>query len=341
VSSESGSQVAEKGEEYSEASVHGISLQGSLGERLRAKRKQGELNLQDIAHHLKLDVVLLRAFEEDSGPPEGLPEVYYKGFLRNYARFLKVEIDPSAPQKFLSDQHPHTEPLLTAKRHTLLWPLLIVVALVAGWLITGGELSDYRLLQEGAEEALPSAAEVEGEERAGVAETTTPSLAAEPRIEEATEVKVTEEPVATESAERQGEEPVSVEESAEERLADDLGEDVENEDESEYVEESGVEGVLIAEPEGILADVPAVTRGMVTIRYIDDSWTQVVDGLGRVLVKRMLDAGAIETFEGTLPLEVNLGNAIGVRVQFNGEPFDHLNYIDDNNIAQFLLGGQE
>ena len=80
---------------------------------------------------------------------------------------------------------------------------------------------------------------------------------------------------------------------------------------------------------------------MVTIRYIDDSWTQVVDGLGRVLVKRMLDAGAIETFEGTLPLEVNLGNAIGVRVQFNGEPFDHLNYIDDNNIAQFLLGGQE
>ena len=45
--------------------------------------------------------------------------------------------------------------------------------------------------------------------------------------------------------------------------------------------------------------------------------------------------------QGTLPLEVNLGNAIGVRVQFNGEPFDHLNYIDDNNIAQFLLGGQE
>jgi hypothetical protein len=58
-------------------------------------------------------------------------------------------------------------------------------------------------------------------------------------------------------------------------------------------------------------------------------------------VKRTLDAGAVEDFEGPLPLKVNLGNAIGVRVQFNSQPFDHLNYIDDNNIAQFVLGGEE
>ncbi len=96
------------------------------------------------------------------------------------------------------------------------------------------------------------------------------------------------------------------------------------------------------EPKEILQrEIITIPRGKVEIVYQESAWTRVEDGLGRQLVKRMFDAGTRKAFEGALPLEVALGNAAGVVIYFNDKLFDHLNYIEDDNTARFILGEEE
>ncbi|MBT3347362.1 MAG: DUF4115 domain-containing protein [Thiotrichales bacterium] len=78
-----------------------------------------------------------------------------------------------------------------------------------------------------------------------------------------------------------------------------------------------------------------------TIHYIDSSWTQVQDDDGLVMVKSMLNAGMVKEFKGQEPFDIQLGNAIGVEIKLNGELFDHLNYIEDDNTAHFSIGSVE
>ena len=289
-------------------SVQEELLEKPLGDRLREKRVEQDIALDDVAHQLKVESSVLLSIEDGGGPPHGLPDVFYKGFIRNYARYLGVEIGANEVQvssaaldgtllgkKRIStpsinlklDLKPVVEwirslvgdslnllknnPLESIKENPfpLLATLLLLVALV--WWLSGSDQ---------APEEVPVSDEV----------------VAEKIIVDEAELGIADEDVA----------------------------------QQEEVESSSAP-----------VDMMAAPRGVVTIRYIDGSWTQVKDGMGRVLVKRMLDAGAIRDFKGPLPLEVKLGNAIGVRVKFNGKPFDHLNYIDDNNTAQFILESGE
>jgi cytoskeleton protein RodZ len=87
--------------------------------------------------------------------------------------------------------------------------------------------------------------------------------------------------------------------------------------------------------------IQAPPRGTLRLEFTDRSWTQVEDGLGRVLEKRTVEAGSTNRYEGVLPFRVTLGNAVYVRVYFNDQEYDHLNDITDNNIARFQLGAPE
>ncbi len=305
----------------------------SLGEQLRLKRKERGMRIDDVAHHLKLDPALLLAFEEDREPPNSLPDVYCKGFLRNYARYLGIEIRPGMIKACKSsDLTIDQGEKRTGYRHNPLWAVIAVAALVVvAWLVQRDDIVPDQI--------------VDGTSPASKVESKTVPDQANPT-----------EPAASVDAGTSGDKAVDsiVAESEAEALTetDESGAVVEpeaNGEESSDSTDSGEmqESTAGGEPSGDLSqpvaqpEVVEPTRGVVTIRYINSSWTEVTDGLGRVLVKRSLDAGAIEDFEGPLPLKVNLGNAIGVRLKFNGEPFDHLNYIDDNNIARFTLGGRE
>jgi len=303
----------------------------SLGEQLRLKRKEKGVNITDVAHHLKLDPELLRAFEEERDPPHGLPEVYCKGFLRSYARYLGVEIQPGQVRAYrVSElQSEKDRPAFQSRRS--LWPFILLAAVALFWLVSGGDLNGYKSLftDEAGEE-------VEQTTAAPVAELPKAVPTVVEPVESVVEVENQEPIQAEETVESAEPKPVVAE-------SEPAAEAVEQPDQTAetVTEEVAAEAPVLPAPIVPEPTVTQPTRGTVTIRYIDSSWTQVTDGLGRVLVKRTLDAGAVEDFEGPLPLKVNLGNAIGVRVQFNSQPFDHLNYIDDNNIAQFVLGGEE
>jgi cytoskeleton protein RodZ len=357
-----------------------LNTEPSLGRQLRSRREERGLSIEDVAHHLKIDASLLRDFEEEREPSHNLPEVYCKGFLRNYARYLKVTIEPGQIKACRTSDIRLNERGEEYNPKRPLLPYLLIATLVvgAGLFIFGDELNHKEQAAAPAATVQPvpqsgaahSAAESSAVASSGAmlsgstAQTTTPTAEAESGTNQvattsesgatAEERSTEEAPTIANVAQGVATKETATEERAAEKTAAPTTESASVAAEAALGGDtsalSAVSSPAATEGDGESATAaplapaevaPPATRGTVTIRYIDRSFTQITDGLGRVIVKRMLDAGAVEDFEGPLPLQINLGNAIGVRVKFNGEPFDHLNYIDDNNIAQFLLGGAE
>ncbi len=307
----------------------------SLGKALRSKREARGMSIEDVSHHLKIDPALIQAFEEEREPSHNLPEVYCKGFLRNYARFVGVEVDPGQIRACrTADIQLGSGGDLPYQQKGSRWPLWLLLVAGAGYaawhyLSQQPELVPLSETDSSVEQQAAPAAE------APHAEALAPAAVVEEGESEAME-GAEREPEPTPEAEAAQEEVTS---SAETEAPQDEAEQPPQREAAESVVES-----VEARSAAAAADEDSqesAARGTVTVRYVDRSFTQITDGMGRVLVKRTLDAGAVEEFEGILPLQINLGNAIGVRVQFNGEAFDHLNYIDDNNIAQFTLGAEE
>jgi hypothetical protein len=75
----------------------------------------------------------------------------------------------------------------------------------------------------------------------------------------------------------------------------------------------------------------------VTLRYAADSWTEVYDATGQRLFYAVGAANTVQTFSGTYPLRVVLGNASGVSVQFNGHNESIANLLHPDGSAQFSI----
>ena len=80
-----------------------------------------------------------------------------------------------------------------------------------------------------------------------------------------------------------------------------------------------------------------VASASLEMAFHDNSWTEVRDSRGKVLVYRMVEAGSLLELEGVPPLSVLLGYAPGVSITYNGRPFDLSGYTR-NDIARFKVG---
>jgi cytoskeletal protein RodZ len=64
----------------------------TVGELLRRTREEQKLSLDEVNKHTKISIETLRSLEQDDIETFE-SEAYLKGFLKNYARFLKLEMD--------------------------------------------------------------------------------------------------------------------------------------------------------------------------------------------------------------------------------------------------------
>lgn len=60
----------------------------------------------------------------------------------------------------------------------------------------------------------------------------------------------------------------------------------------------------------------------IILELMEQSWVDVRDGAGQRLVYADINAGRTLAIDGRPPFHVYLGNAAGVRLQYNGAPFD-------------------
>ena len=75
-----------------------------IGDKLRTERERQNLTIQDIAKGTSIRALYIEAIEK--GEYGQLPgTVYAKGFIRNYANFLKLEAD-AVVRQFMEENHP-------------------------------------------------------------------------------------------------------------------------------------------------------------------------------------------------------------------------------------------
>jgi len=73
---------------------------------------------------------------------------------------------------------------------------------------------------------------------------------------------------------------------------------------------------------------------VLALRAVGETWVQVVDGAGSVVVERVFKPGDVADFAATPPYKVVLGRADSMEVWVRGQPFDTQAYAR-NSVARF------
>jgi cytoskeleton protein RodZ len=286
-----------------------------MGRNLRLGREGLGLSVEDVVQRTKISKVNVLALE--AGDAEALPHpVYAKGFVRNYAKLLGLDPDayaealsrefqvgdnvaPPQPEGAVAEPSPLDDG--EGGRWKILVAGLVVLACIVGavaYMYSGPKAGPV------AEEAVSA-----------------PAPAAPPVAEEAP-AAAPDEPVAVEAPEAQPEQAAPEAQPA---------------PEAEPAEPAAEAAPAQAEPEAqaAMAAPEAETEGhaaladdgrhRVLIRAEEPCWIlATVDGGGDgggLLVDIMLQPGQSKLLHYAKSLVVKLGNAGGVRVTLDGEPF--------------------
>jgi len=343
-----------------------------FGLLFRTAREAADLTRDRVADALHLDVAVVSAIEE--GRFADLPmRPYARGYVRNYARLLGLDADELARRFDAADAH-RPEPSVVVPRHRLtpkaelaLRPIALgYAAIVAVLLIalgavlwTAWRVQDWQFPFLADESVEPPTAEPATESAAGP-----PNVSPWPVVvDSAAEDGVADEGVTAASAEpsageREGAPLAREEPSAGEREGAPLAREEPSAGEREGAPQTAEDAAAPAldgavqepdrTPEGIAdagpvpAAGPAVVSGVVgelTVVFDDESWVSVDDATGRQLFGDLGQDGRTITVAGPVPLSVLVGNAPGVRVEFEGESVDLEPFTSDTNVARFELGG--
>lgn len=85
------------------------------------------------------------------------------------------------------------------------------------------------------------------------------------------------------------------------------------------------------------ASAPAAAAGSdLRITAAADTWIELVDARGQVLLSRVLPAGEQQVYGGAAPYKLRVGNVSGTRVEWRGAAID-LNARGSNNVARLEL----
>ncbi len=110
---------------------------------------------------------------------------------------------------------------------------------------------------------------------------------------------------------------------------------------AEVVIEAPVEPVVVppAAPQKVSDEFPTTGMQPITFDFTADSWVEVTDARNEKLFINVGKAGESRTVEGVAPFRILLGNARGVVMKYNGQPYDHYVHIR-KGIARFVLDEQ-
>jgi len=349
---------------------------GRPGVTLAEARKAAGRSIEDVAIELCISPKHLGAIEANEFNDMG-GATYVKGYLRAYAR--SVGLDPEAVVADYVALGPK-EHVLTVREAVEKPPrnnlgLLIGAAVVTALLIAGlsvwllGGHGDGAMEEAAIDASSPSSASQWIREAPPLAGAdSAPPAASEPRSGDDTP-PADSEAATEESGEESSEEPIAdktkdASESEKEAGPDESGANEKNAPEARVAESGSKPATSNPEPRGQPAEsapkttparaTPAPTGGpgegapifigagkdTIEIDLAEDSWIQIQDSHGAVLLQGLYTAGAHRNLQGKAPFQVFLGNAPGVTIRFNGKEFDSSSFVRGNNTARFALVAQ-
>lgn len=275
------------------------------GAALSGARKAAGLSVADVAAQMRLSPRQVEALEADRYTE--LPgAVFVRGFIRNYARVLKLDPVPllNALEPTLDDDAPlrvratsGTLPLAARRDHAR--PLLIVFCSIFVVVVAAG---GYELWSRQREQLGNASATADTGTR-----TTEPVGVALAPGHQST---VTDAPAASASTEPAQPAPAAVENPI-----------------------AAPDGQSNANPTTLASNV---RMGRLRVQFTAESWLEVRDQAGAVVYSGTGQAGAERVFEAAAPVSVVIGNARAVRITYNGEALD-LSSHAVRNIARLTL----
>ncbi len=268
------------------------------GARLRAAREALGFTVADVARNLRLSSNQVEALEQDDHSKLPGP-VFVRGFLRNYARLVKLDPEvvvasqpPSSPAVLVVPDVPPAVSAAFSAGHNFTWMRYALIALVP--LVVIGL---YLVFDDGpdavapvpATAVVPPALEPAGPKEGGDAQ---PAPALNAAASPADPVPAT--PVA----------------------------DAAKPSAAQLVVNVG------AGTEPVVANVKRKPGDhVVRLLFNQDSWVEIRDRDGNRIYSQLNAAGTSQTISGTPPLQLIIGNAAGVRMTVNDRPYDLAPYV--------------
>lgn len=297
----------------------------SVGQTLRQEREKRQLSLEQAAQQLKLRVEILHNLELDQ-PDKAILPTFMRGYLKSYARFLKLPEQAllirfeqqhqvkSAPVKTMRTFSNRSAKQRTEARYMWLTWLIVLVLLVSLAVWFWQSARENKLLQS---DALP-----------GPAQTViapTPVLVSEPppgAVEVATvEPEVTE--VTTAVAETLTELDVTALPPAAQQQLEQLNQALQQEEAVSAVSEQP----------------PQSLHDRLKMTFSDNCWIDVLDANGDRIAFGTKQAGYVMELNAKGPFVITLGNPGVVSIELNDQPYD-MSRFPGNRVAKFTLSGQ-
>ncbi len=276
----------------------------SVGQILKSTREARALTLENAAEKLKLTTRQLLAIERDDY--QALPgNLFVRGFVRNYARLLELDPQPllerlaaALPQERAQAALPYVGDATALNTAVYLtrtgpgWPIWLVSIL--GFLLGIGAVIWY-LRQPAAPDVAAGAAS------APVASAPAPEAVMMP------------DPVSASSA-----------------VVLDFQQPVSEVASSVAVQPARASAVAPAAASTATqaASAPAIAQeGAVRVQVDFDSWVQISDAQGQILLSQLLRPGNERSVTGKPPYRVKIGNASKTRLYYRGQPVDLAPYL--------------
>jgi cytoskeleton protein RodZ len=332
----------------------------SVGTVLREARAHHGLSVDEVSNRIKFAPRQIEALEADDFVH--LPETaFLRGFVRSYARLLQLDSVPllaalpHAPEQSMSleakalTEVPYPN-IYTERKQNIIWlAAALAVALVlalSAWLLGGKpkEQNAPEATVSGAQNAmvetlaLPAALPVSavpdtepvmvppGAERLGAEKAAAEKAAAEKAAAE----KVATEKVATEKA---ASEKVAAEKAAAEKKKAAAVKSVPQ----VVVPPAQSSAVPLAKPV-VKPPVANNASGQAAIRmtFDADSWVEIKDKDGKILLSQLNHAGIEQRINGNPPFSLTIGYATAVHLYYKGKAIDLEPYANDE-VAHLTL----
>ncbi len=274
------------------------------GGALRAKRLELELSTQAVAKQLRLGNAQIEALEQNDF--SALPEpTIVKGFIRNYAKLLKIpaepmlaayaELMPKAEQYAFAVGPGINMKISENTKSGSARYLILTVLLLCG--LGAWFFYQHYIQKPDAVNPMPEVAEMFPEELALQMTTPDSALPAIEPQEAVGEAPAEEEAVATEMTE-----------------ADTVAETTET----------------VAEPQAEASAEPAVSKTRLEFNATQETWLSVVNKSGKEVYNKILYAGNRDIVDIEQPAEIVVGNAHGATLIVDGKPIDLAPYTKIN-----------
>lgn len=320
------------------------------GDQLRIARMAQGLSLTEVSTRLRLDVKHIEAIERDEFPSFMAP-VFARGYLRNYAKLLKVPAEPILHS--YNSQHCDLPPVLYTRPaasaiqggdQPVSW--IIYAAFLAVLFLGGAWWQTEGTLELGTSATAPSfqqEAETEplmqASAPAPLATPVAPATLIDMIAVLGTQRKLGPNDPYVQGLLRSLAQPVSLtlldmslplDEITVSAVAPTPAPAVARSTDTPIVE--------LIQQTAATQPAPVSVGGAVVLRLDGDSWVEVTDAKGKKIVSGILTAGTVRTLtEPNFPLKVILGNSSVMSMEYDGTPLDYSAHSRGTGVTRFTF----